>query len=237
MFEGRRLRAMRWLAGSACIVLVSLFSFSPSAMANGLYYHEVDGRVVITNVRDVENLKPLPGFESKREIRAKSPLPASRYDRLIGIAARESGVSTDLIKAVAMVESGLDERAKSPKGAIGLMQLMPETARELGVRDRYDPLENLRGGANYLNQLLDHYDGDLSLTLAAYNAGIGAVKRHGGVPAYRETRNYVRRVQALLNDAPMRSPTSVARVTTTRREVKPMRAERLADGTLSWVND
>ena len=96
--------------------------------------------------------------------------------------------------AVVSVESGFRPDAVSRKGAQGLMQLMPGTARELGVKDAFDPAANLDGGTRYLNALLLQYKGDLKRALAAYNAGAGAVKRHGGVPPYRETRDYVQKV-------------------------------------------
>jgi soluble lytic murein transglycosylase-like protein len=111
------------------------------------------------------------------------------------------GLDPDLIKAVAMVESGFDPGAVSPKGAMGLMQLMPETAAQYGVRDALDPYESLRAGSRHLRDLLDGFDGNVTLALAAYNAGAGAVRRYGGVPAYRETRDYVDKVQTKLNGA------------------------------------
>ena len=108
--------------------------------------------------------------------------------------ARRHGIDPELVLAVVSVESAFRPDAVSPKGAQGLMQLMPGTARELGVKDPLDPAANLDGGTRYLNALLQQYKGDLKRALAAYNAGAGAVKRHGGVPPYRETREYVQKV-------------------------------------------
>ena len=119
---------------------------------------------------------------------------------LIRQAARRHGVSADLIRAVVAVESGFDPRAVSPKGARGLMQLMPATAAELNVDNVYDPAQNLDAGTQHLRGLLDHFDGDVRLALAAYNAGSGAVRRHGGVPPYPETREYVHKVLQRLGD-------------------------------------
>ena len=111
--------------------------------------------------------------------------------------ADELGLSPQLLHAVIAVESAYDPRAVSPKGAQGLMQLMPATARRFGVRDPFDPQDNVRGGAQYLKVLLAQFNGDLQLTLAAYNAGENAVVRHGNrVPPFAETRRYVPKVIA-----------------------------------------
>jgi hypothetical protein len=109
-------------------------------------------------------------------------------------AAQRHGLDPNLVLAVVGVESAFQPGAVSRKGAQGLMQLMPATARELGVTDALDPAQNLDGGTRYLRMLVARYGGDLGKALAAYNAGMGAVKRHGGVPPYRETHHYIDRV-------------------------------------------
>lgn len=99
-----------------------------------------------------------------------------------------------LLAAVVRVESGGDPRSRSPRGAMGLMQLMPETARDYGVDDPWDPVQNMTGGGKYLKNMIRMFGGDLALGLAAYNAGEGAVARHKGIPPYKETQAFVRRV-------------------------------------------
>jgi soluble lytic murein transglycosylase-like protein len=118
------------------------------------------------------------------------------YDDLIVEHAKAQNLRADLVRAVVQVESGYNARAISSKGAMGLMQLMPGTAKQLGVRAPFDPDENIRGGTTYLRQLLERFDGNEELALAAYNAGPMAVDRYGNqVPPYRETRDYVRKVR------------------------------------------
>jgi soluble lytic murein transglycosylase-like protein len=132
-------------------------------------------------------------------IRSTTPLAPrtvrERFEPFVMAHAARHNVRPALVRAVIQVESGFNPRARSPKGAMGLMQLMPATALALGVQRPYDPDDNIRGGTAYLRQLLDRYQGNEELALAAYNAGSGAVEKYGRVvPPYRETRDYVRRV-------------------------------------------
>jgi soluble lytic murein transglycosylase-like protein len=128
--------------------------------------------------------------------RAAAPVPPEQIDALIEQNARTWQVDPALIKAVIANESGFNANATSSVGAQGLMQLMPGTAASLGVRDAYDPAQNVAGGTHYLRGLLDRFGGDKRLAIAAYNAGPGAVEKYGGVPPYAETRNYVQNVLA-----------------------------------------
>jgi len=134
------------------------------------------------------------GFVPDEVLDEIGPAAAGDLERLADEAARRHGLDPALVRAVVAVESGFQPQAVSPKGAQGLMQLMPATARELGVADPLDAAANLDGGSRYLRSLLARYQGDLAKALAAYNAGMGAVARHRGVPPYAETRQYVRKV-------------------------------------------
>lgn len=116
-------------------------------------------------------------------------------------AASTYGISLDLLKAVAKAESDFDNNCVSSSGASGIMQLMPDTAEELGVTNVFDPEQNIMGGAKYLSNKLKEYDGDVSLALAAYNAGSGNVNKYGGIPPFTETQNYVKKILGYLDEA------------------------------------
>ena len=135
-------------------------------------------------------------FPSQGPAGATRPPTPTTYDGLINEAARRYRVDPALVAGVIEAESGFNPRALSPAGAKGLMQLMDGTAQGLGVRDAFDPSDNVNGGAKLLRQLLDRYHENVPLALAAYNAGPGAVDRYGGIPPYRETQTYVPRVLA-----------------------------------------
>ena len=124
------------------------------------------------------------------------PVGSGPFDGIVVQEASRWNLDPLLVKSVIWVESCFDQYAVSRVGAHGLMQLMPATAAELGVTDRFDPAQNIRGGVTYLAQMLERFDQNLDLALAAYNAGPGAVERHNGIPPFAETRNYVERVNA-----------------------------------------
>ena len=149
----------------------------------------VDGQRVIFNESSTQRARRL----SDRLI----PVPDAALEPMIDRHSVAQNLDPRLVRALIQAESGYNPRALSNKGAIGLMQLMPATASSLQVSDPWDIEENLRGGTTYLRKLLDRFAGSLELAVAAYNAGPKAVERHGGVPPYRETREYVRRVIGL----------------------------------------
>lgn len=128
----------------------------------------------------------------------------SAYDNLITNAAENHSLDPRLVKSVMLVESGFNASAVSNKGARGLMQLMPATAERHGVKNVHDPAQNIAGGTKYLSHLLELFDGNLEKSLAAYNAGEGAVARYGGIPPYDETRDYVRKALTAYYGAPYR---------------------------------
>jgi soluble lytic murein transglycosylase-like protein len=161
-------------------------------------WRDANGTLVLSD-RNINAPTDVYTVEGAPTYRTTRPAPAARvvdqFDDLVLEHSTRQALRPELVRAVIQVESGFNPLARSPKGAMGLMQLMPRTAATLGVRDPFDPAENIRGGTAYLRQLLDRYDGDEALALAAYNAGSGAVDRHGRqVPPYRETRDYVRKV-------------------------------------------
>ena len=169
--------------------LLILCLLLPAVGQAGIYrYVDANGHVHFTNI---------PQSNKYRFYRNEG----ERYglQELIAHSARQFQLETALIKAVIKVESDFNPRVVSRKGARGLMQLMPETAREVGVRNPFDPSESIYGGSFYLRKMLDSFDRNLDHALAAYNAGPNAVRRYGGIPPYEETRNYIRRVKHYLH--------------------------------------
>jgi soluble lytic murein transglycosylase len=180
----------RFLAALALLV----GSLVPAPAGAGSLYRYIDDRGVVhyTNIsydRRYHRVRPPSGFGWS----AVSRKDGQRFDPLIRDAAAAAGVPPAIVKAVIHAESAFDTRAISRAGAMGLMQLMPATAREVGVLDPFRAEENVHGGARYLRYLHDRF-GSWTFTLAAYNAGPTAVERHRGVPPYVETQTYVRRV-------------------------------------------
>ena len=169
-----------------------MFFCVPSVFADVYVYKDRSGVLTFTNV---------PNHSGYRRVLRDQKGPVSinalvngSYDDLILTASGRYNIDAHLIRAVIKAESDFNSNARSHKGAMGLMQLMPETARLHNVSDAYDPGENVEGGVRHLKMLLDRYQGDLELSLAAYNAGSAAVEKHGGIPPFVETREYVRRV-------------------------------------------
>jgi soluble lytic murein transglycosylase-like protein len=181
----------------AALVVCGVFALVPARADAQIYaWRDPSGNLVLSD-RPKDPSARTYAVATTGTTRVTRPLSAqaARYENLIQEHSAANGVRPELVRAVIQVESGFNPRARSPKGAMGLMQLMPATARELGVANPYDPAENIRGGTTYLRQLLDRYDGDERLALAAYNAGAGAVDRYGrNVPPFQETRDYVRRI-------------------------------------------
>jgi hypothetical protein len=169
-----------------------------------LYQREQDGRTVFST-RELPGSVPVLAFTVKTPeaepahtgLGKVGPPRLDRYAAQFHAAAKATGVDDAWLRAIAHAESDFDPLALSPKGAQGVMQLMPETARLYGVKNPYSPEQSIRGGARYMKSLIALYEGDLRLAAAAYNAGAGAVTRYGGVPPYAETREYVAKVETL----------------------------------------
>jgi soluble lytic murein transglycosylase-like protein len=168
-----------------------LLATATAAFADVYAYKDRNGVLTFTNVPTHGGFRRVLR-EPKRPMASAAFKPS--YDALIRTASDRYSIDADLIRAVIKTESDFNAAARSRKGAMGLMQLMPDTARFHNVSDAYDPEENVEGGVRHLRMLLDRYRGDLELSLAAYNAGSGAVEKHQGIPPFSETREYVRRV-------------------------------------------
>ena len=205
-FERRR--GDRRVASAAAGLMVAGFLAAPRpAQAQIHSWRDAKGTLVVSNRAHDPSAKPLnlPSAHSVRApkaVAATQPRRGAEYDDFIAEHAAAHGVRPELIRGVIQAESNFNPRALSPKGAMGLMQLMPATAADLGVRDPFNAWENIRGGIKYLRQLLNRYDRNEALALAAYNAGPGAVDRHGvQVPPYQETQQYVKRILGSLPSA------------------------------------
>lgn len=176
------------------LVLAALPLLAP-AHADILVREDAQEGLVLSNEHAAAPSAPAPAAgRPKSPPRPAAAAAARQLAPLVRAAAHAHGLPEALLQAVVETESGFNPGAVSPKGALGLMQLMPRTARELRVQDPRDPAANLDGGARYLKQLLALHGNDLSLALAAYNAGPGAVQRTGGIPPFAETRRYVPKV-------------------------------------------
>jgi hypothetical protein len=212
------------LSGALAVAVL----FAVPVSAETYRFVEPDGTVHLTNAPTDPQYQRM-GFTSGPE-RGWLQLPVpdlAPFGREIREAAERYGVEEALIKAVIRVESAFNSRAVSPKGARGLMQLMPGTASMLGVRDSFDPRQNIDGGVRHLRGLIDRFGSDLKLALAAYNAGEQAVLNHGGIPPYQETRDYVTKILGLFTPAPPAPPAP-----------EPRQTYRLEapDGTITYTN-
>ena len=184
---------------------LALCAWPTQADAQIYAWRDANGTLVLSDraidaPTDVYTVAGAPKYVTTRPV--EDDVEDGRFEMLIQEHATRQALRPELVRAVIQVESGFNPRALSPKGAMGLMQLMPATARSLGVNNPWDPAQNIRGGTDYLRRLLDEYEGNEELALAAYNAGSGAVAKYGGrIPPYRETRDYVRKVGAAAGEA------------------------------------
>ena len=172
------------------LVITAILSVHSAAAAE-IRIEERDGVLYVRNVKPPQPVVAKPPSPPNDPVPARTAGP---YRDLIRAAATRHALAPELIESVILVESNFEARAVSRKGARGLMQLMPATAARLGVRNVFDARQNVEGGVRHLRYLVDLYGGNLALALAAYNAGVEAVGRYGGIPPYAETRAYVQRV-------------------------------------------
>jgi soluble lytic murein transglycosylase-like protein len=185
------------------IAATAIWVAAPAAARAQIYaWHDANGNLVLSDRPKDPSATTFPvghtgGFRTTNGMTRRS----APYDALIDEHAAVHAVDAGLVRAVIQAESGFNPRARSYKGAMGLMQLMPQTAAHYGVANPYDPVENIRAGVAYLKSLLVRYAYNTELALAAYNAGPAAVEKYGAIPPYRETRDYVRRVRTASGNA------------------------------------
>ena len=173
-------------------VFILLFSAGLTVHADIYRYIDENGVMHFTNTPTSSTPKFKLFLREKPKINPR--FSTKKYDDIIANASRQYDVSFSLLKAIIKAESGFDPRAVSKKGAKGLMQIMPENFKPLGIKDPFDPSQNIHAGARYFKQMYDRFKGKLALSLAAYNAGPTAVERYKTVPPYEETEEYVERV-------------------------------------------
>jgi soluble lytic murein transglycosylase len=175
-----------------CFSLLSVFLFASVAFSDVYVYKDKQGVLTFTNVPTHAGYRRV--FRDNKPQLSEAVASYNSYDDLILSASGRYNIDADLIRAVIKTESDFNSSARSNKGAMGLMQLMPETARLHDVANAYDPIDNIEGGVRHLKLLLSRFQGNLELSLAAYNAGIKAVEKFGGIPPFAETKEYIRRV-------------------------------------------
>jgi soluble lytic murein transglycosylase-like protein len=210
--------------GRALVGVLGALSLAVPASAQIYSWRDARGVLVLSNRRPTSAAKTyaVPAAESVRATRYATEKRGRIYDALIVEHATRGNIRADLVRAVVQVESAFDPAARSPRGALGLMQLMPATIRTFGVSDPFDPADNVRAGVAYLRQLLDRYNNNEELALAAYNAGPSAVDRHGQtIPPYAETRDYVTRVNSM-SARPLAVPGDVIYRTTELIDGRPV---------------
>lgn len=200
------------------LLAAALCALTPSLAHAQLYsWTDASGRLIISDQPKDPAARTYLVFGSAGAASFRATRPASPraavYDTLISEHANANALSPDFVRAVIQAESAFNPRARSARGAMGLMQLMPQTAAEYRVLDAYDPAENIRAGVSYLKSLMTRFGNDVSLALAAYNAGPGAVEKYGRtVPPYRETRNYVARIRSNTDAAHATAPTAIYKI-------------------------
>jgi soluble lytic murein transglycosylase-like protein len=214
------------LVSYIAVAALSLWGAPPEEAQRARTVVRVDARTGKLVRTMVSNVHPEAGMAAPRAI-----------DAAVRQVAAEQSLPPELLHSVIQVESNYNPGAVSPKGAQGLMQLIPETARRFGVADSFDPVENIQGGAKYLKYLLDLYKGDYPRALAAYNAGEKAVAKYGGVPPYPETQNYVAQVKRRLDKArpPVQAKPEVKAVETASDEPRHILEVVDADGAVRYV--